>query len=128
MRLLPHIIVRNSGPPRWAGRLFIGRSFVAWTWMCFTFLHISGQLLPAQKKAKMFRHEYRHVQQWAALTVLGWLCGALAGASWLWWLAVPIVVQPVAVGIAGIAGSLRGSGYRDNWFERDARRYARELI
>lgn len=117
---LPHVIRYDSRVPVLLGRLFIGRPFAAWTAGVWTF--VPGRLLSAQ----IVTHEYRHVQQFAVLWVAALGLWSLLTPSWWWLLATPLA-HGAAVGLAGLYAWTRGGHpYRDNWFERDARRYAGE--
>lgn len=74
------------------------------------------------------RHEQRHVQQSVAITLVVAVALLLAthfGALSDWWTALSLFGWPVAYWIASVIAKVRtGKGYTDNYFERDARRYA----
>lgn len=122
---IPHYLIGPSPLPRLMGRL-VGRAFVAWTFCNVTFV-AGRQITPAQ-----LRHEYRHVQQWAIVGGL-WAAVVLALAglgvvSW-WWLAgTPLAFTGVYLIEMGRAWGRGTHPYRDNWFERDARRVAGEPV
>lgn len=73
---------------------------------------------------EFIRHEYRHVQQWVAGTALGAvligvLCLTLSLTPWL------LLAAPFGFLVPYFISSAV-SGYHENFFERDARRYAAE--
>lgn len=114
----PYWIVRNSPWPDRMGRLFTGRPFVAWSFLCF--IHFPRRTFAYGT----FLHELEHVRFF-------WVFWIVALALWLavsrsWWL-VPLT--PFAYSLAyGFASALAwiqgGHAYRDNWFERRADRAA----
>ena len=68
------------------------------------------------------RHEYRHTVQWTILTALGVVLMAVLAvldlASW-WQLPMGVLLFPICYFISSAF-----SGYHNNWFEKDARKYA----
>jgi len=76
---------------------------------------------------RVLTHEKHHVAQF----YMGWLVGLLlwmvVDVSWWWLLATPLTFS-VAYTLAGLVALARGGRwYRDNWFEKDARRHAGEV-
>jgi len=119
---LPHRLVINSWWPKFFGKMFVGHAFTAWTYMIWTC--VPGHTVPP---FRVWRHEERHVQQWAVLTVAVLVLFALLRLAWYAYPLAVLLAHPVAVGLAGLVATLRGGhAYRDNWFEVDARRHAGE--
>lgn len=119
---LPHRIVGNSPFPRWFGHLAVGHPFAAWTfmvWICVPETTIAPQVLV---------HEQRHVEQFYAGWALGLTLWALFLPGW-WWLLLTPFTYTVAYLAAGLYAMVRHQHfYRDNVFERDARRHAGEPV
>lgn len=70
------------------------------------------------------RHEYRHVWHWCIGTLAGFV---LIGIACLTFHLSPLLLLASPFGFLApyfLASAV--SGYHENWFERDARRYAAE--
>lgn len=117
---LPHIFVPSAWERRRTGHMGV-------TYLIWTFVDLTHEQLDDLIHAGFKRHEQRHVQQSVAITVL-WFAIA-AGLTRLglspWWLLTSLVAWPIVYGAVSIVWKTRtGKGYTDNFFERDARRYA----
>ena len=119
--MIPHWFV--SAP--WERRL-TGHQGV--TYLCWTFVDLPKGAVEKPEHAGFRRHERRHVQQSVVITGL-WLAVTYAltrvfHGSPLW-LLTALIAWPLAYWVVSVVWKLRtGRGYTDNWFERDARRYA----
>lgn len=116
----PYWIVRNSPWPGRMGRLFTGKPFVAWTFLCF--MHFPTRWIDVGD----LRHERDHVKFfwlfWAASLVM-WI---LFSRSWLWLPLTPFTYSIVYGAASVIAWVQGGNPYADNWFERHADQVAGE--
>lgn len=121
---LPYFFVANSKIPIWLGHQ-------ATTFFVYIFLPgttISWQAL---------KHEYRHIQHFYFLWLMGiiFTLGVIfVNKFTFWWLLITPLTYTILYILAGFVslittkGSLRTKFYLNNWFERDARRYAGETL
>jgi hypothetical protein len=118
---LPRWIVTNSRLPAIFGRFYIGRPFTAQSIAAWIFLPGTSTTMP------VLRHESRHVDQFYVGWAIGLALWLLLTPGWWWLLATPFV-RFVAYGVSGLYAKVTGRPYRQNWFERDARRAAGEPV
>jgi hypothetical protein len=116
------IFVKRSSIPARIGRLVVGRPFAAQT--VGPVIFIPGRLVAPS----VLKHELVHVTQW-------YLGTAIAAVLWLiftpspWLLLLCPLAFSIAYGIASLVAFLSGEHpYRGNWFEKQARRRAGELV
>ena len=120
--VMPRFIVRRSRIPVVVGTLVIGRPFLAQT--IGPWIFVRGDVI----HVRVLRHETRHVHQFYIGFGIGLALWLLFQPSMWWLLATPLTFT-VAYVLAGIVALVQGKhAYRQNWFERDARRYAGEPL
>lgn len=123
---LPHSVKFNRFWPTVMGRVAIGRPFAAATLGFWTFI-MPNRPFSYEAFQRIVRHEYRHVQQFAASWLGGVVVWLVVSRNW-WLLPLTVLTFQVLYGLASFVAWISGDPpYRANLFERDAREYAGEL-
>lgn len=119
---LPFWIRKSSRLPVRMGKLFTRRPFLAVTLGPVIFFPGRGIDL------RVLRHEMRHVHQFYVFWALGLLAWLVIRPAW-WWLCLTPLTFTGCYVMAGIIGLFFDRDfYRDNPFEKDARRHAGEPV
>lgn len=116
----PHIFV----PASWERKI---TGHMGFTYLIWTFVDLTREQLRDPVHARFREHEQRHVQQSVVVTAL-WFAltyGLTRVGVSVWWLLTALLAWPLVYWAASVWAKARtGKGYTDNWWEKDARRYA----